>query len=75
MMGHFHASVIAELREHITSNTFDAAHIDADAKRLSLMRLDQHRAVYEAIRARAPQAAFDAMYAHIDFVGKQFASA
>ncbi len=74
-MGHFHASVIAELREHITSNTFDAAHIDADAKRLSLMRLDQHRAIYEAIRAHAPQAAIDAMYAHIDFVGKQFASA
>jgi GntR family transcriptional repressor for pyruvate dehydrogenase complex len=74
MMDHFHASVIAELREHITSNTFDASHIDADAKRLAWMRLEQHRAIYKAVRARTPDAAFNAMYAHIDFVGKQFVS-
>jgi GntR family transcriptional regulator, transcriptional repressor for pyruvate dehydrogenase complex len=74
MMGHFHASVIAELREHITSNTFDASHIVVDARRLASMRLEQHRAIYEAIRARTPDAAFNAMYAHIDFVGKQFVS-
>ncbi len=74
MLSHFYASVITMLREHITNNTYEASHIQLDGGELALTRLAQHKAIYRAIRARRPDAAFKAMHAHIDFVGKQFAA-
>jgi GntR family transcriptional repressor for pyruvate dehydrogenase complex len=72
MLSHFHASVVAMLREHITSNTYDASHDPAQARERAQQRLAQHEAIYVAIDTGAAEAAFQAMYAHIDFVGKQF---
>lgn len=72
MLSHFYSSVITLLREHITNNTYEASHIPLDANDLALMRLGQHTAIFRAIRARRPDAAFRAMHAHIAFVGKQF---
>jgi len=37
-----------------------------------MMRLRQHESIYLAIRDRNPDAAQQAMFAHIAFVGKQF---
>lgn len=72
MLSDFYGSVITLLREHITNNTYEASHIPPDANDLALMRLQQHTAIFRAIRARRPDAAFRAMHAHIAFVGKQF---
>jgi len=36
------------------------------------MRLRQHESIYLAIRDRNPDAAQQAMFTHIAFVGKQF---
>jgi GntR family transcriptional repressor for pyruvate dehydrogenase complex len=72
MLSHFYASVITLLREHITNNTYEASHIQVDANDLAVMRLEQHTAIFRAIRMRRPDLAFRAMYAHIAFVGKQF---
>jgi GntR family transcriptional repressor for pyruvate dehydrogenase complex len=72
MLSHFYASVITLLREHITNNTYEASHIQVDANELALARLAQHKAIFRAIRAHRPDAAFRAMHAHIAFVGKQF---
>lgn len=72
MLDHFHASVITLLREHIISNTYDAARDSANARQRALARLAQHQRVFEAVRARQPQAAFEAMREHLDFVGRQF---
>jgi GntR family transcriptional repressor for pyruvate dehydrogenase complex len=72
MLSHFYASVITLLREHITNNTYDASLIQHGANGLALMRLAQHQTIFRAIRAQQPDAAFRAMRAHIDFVGKQF---
>jgi GntR family transcriptional repressor for pyruvate dehydrogenase complex len=73
MLSHFYASVITLLREHITNNTYEASHIQVNANDLALMRLEQHTAIFRAIRTRRPDAAFRAMHAHIAFVGRQFA--
>jgi GntR family transcriptional repressor for pyruvate dehydrogenase complex len=36
------------------------------------MRLGQHESIFFAVRDRDPNAAQQAMFAHIAFVGKQF---
>jgi GntR family transcriptional regulator, transcriptional repressor for pyruvate dehydrogenase complex len=72
MLEKFYASVIAMLREHITANTFDATLNNANAAAQAAMRLAQHESIYFAVRERNPDAAQQAMLAHIDFVGRQF---
>jgi len=72
MPSHFYSSVITLLREHIVNNTYEASYIPLDANDLALMRLEQHTAIFRAIRARRAGAAFRAMHAHIAFVGEQF---
>ena len=74
MFRHFNASVIAMLREHITLNTYDAMLDERSSRRRTLARFAQHKKIYEAIRRRQPDAAYRAMQAHIDFVGRQFGS-
>ena len=72
MLDQFYASVITMLREHIAANTFDATVNNANALIQSTMRLSQHESIYLAVRERNPDAAQQAMFAHIAFVGKQF---
>jgi GntR family transcriptional repressor for pyruvate dehydrogenase complex len=72
MLEQFYATVIAMLREHITANTFDATVNNANAAAQAAMRLAQHESIYFAVRNRNPDAAQQAMFAHIDFVGRQF---
>ncbi len=74
MLDQFYASVITMLREHIAANTFDATVNNANAALQSTMRLGQHESIYFAVRDGNPDAAQQAMFAHIDFVGKQFGS-
>ena len=68
----FYASVITMLREHIAANTFDATLNNSNAAIQSIMRLNQHESIFFAVRDRNPDAAQQAMHAHIAFVGKQF---
>ncbi|MGI4861270.1 MAG: FadR/GntR family transcriptional regulator [Janthinobacterium lividum] len=72
MLDQFYASVITLLREHISRNTYDAAANNENAGWQSMMRLKQHESIYDAIRAGNGDAAQQAMFAHIDFVGRQF---
>lgn len=72
MFDQFYASVITMLREHIAANTFDATLNNSNAVAQSAMRLSQHEAIYFAVRDRDPDAAQQAMFAHIAFVGQQF---
>jgi len=71
-LSHSYSSVITLLHEQITNNTYEASHIPLDANDLALMRLEEHTAIFRALSARRPHAAFRAMHAHIAFVGKQF---
>lgn len=75
MLGQFYASVITMVREHIAANTFDATENNANAAVQSAMRMHQHESIFMAVRERNPDAAQQAMFAHIDFVGRQFTSA
>jgi len=72
MLGQFYASVITMLRDHIAANTFDATANNANAAVQSAMRMRQHELIFLAVRERNPEAAQQAMFAHIDFVGRQF---
>jgi GntR family transcriptional repressor for pyruvate dehydrogenase complex len=72
MLDQFYASTITMLREHIAANTFDATVNNANAVIQAAMRLRQHESIYLAIRDRNPDAAQQAMFTHIAFVGKQF---
>ncbi|MFL9931854.1 FadR/GntR family transcriptional regulator [Paraburkholderia sp. RL18-103-BIB-C] len=72
MLDQFYASVITMLREHIAANTFDATINNSNAAIQSTMRLGQHESIFFAVRDRDPDAAQQAMFAHIAFVGKQF---
>ena len=74
MLDQFYASVITMLREHIAANTFDATVNNSNAAIQSTMRLSQHESIYFAVRERNADAAQQAMFTHIDFVGKQFGS-
>jgi len=66
MFLHLHASVVGMLREHIAINGTGLREQHPDASQHLLV---QHRALCEAILARRPEQARDAMQAHIDFVG------
>lgn len=72
VLDQFYASMIGMLREHIASNTYEATTNNANAALQSRDRLVQHESIFFAIRERNPDAAQHAMYAHIDYVGKQF---
>ncbi|HEX7932938.1 MAG TPA: FadR/GntR family transcriptional regulator [Paraburkholderia sp.] len=72
MFDQLYATVIRTLREHIAANTFDATLNNTNALRQSAMRLDQHESIFYAVRDRDADAAQNAMFAHIAFVGKQF---
>jgi GntR family transcriptional repressor for pyruvate dehydrogenase complex len=72
MLDQFYASVITMLRDHIASNTYDATVNNIHAGDQSMKRLIQHESIYLAIRNRNSDDAQQAMFAHIDFVGKQF---
>ncbi|HEY1997171.1 FadR/GntR family transcriptional regulator [Paraburkholderia sp.] len=72
MLDQFYASVITMLRDHIAANTFDATVNNSNAVIQSTLRLGQHESIYLAVRDRNPDAAQQAMFAHIAFVGKQF---
>ncbi len=72
MLDQFYASVISMLRDHIASNTYDATVNNANASLQSMQRQAQHESIFRAIQARDPDAAQQAMFDHIDFVGKQF---
>jgi GntR family transcriptional regulator, transcriptional repressor for pyruvate dehydrogenase complex len=72
LLDQFYASVIGLLREHIASNTYDATVNNVNATEQARNRLLQHESIFEAIRAHNPDAAQQAMYLHIDYVGKQF---
>ncbi|WLE63328.1 FadR family transcriptional regulator [Burkholderia plantarii] len=72
LLDQFYASVITMLREHIASNTYDATVNNANAAIQARDRLHQHEGIYRAIRDRDPDAAQQAMFVHIDYVGRQF---
>jgi GntR family transcriptional repressor for pyruvate dehydrogenase complex len=72
MLDQFYASTITMLREHIAANTFDATLNNSNAVIQSMTRLRQHESIFLAIRERNPDAAQQAMFSHIAFVGKQF---
>jgi GntR family transcriptional regulator, transcriptional repressor for pyruvate dehydrogenase complex len=74
MLGQFYASVITMLREHIAANTFDATRNNANATAQCAQRMRQHELIFRTVRERNPDAAQQAMFAHIDFVGRQFTS-
>jgi GntR family transcriptional repressor for pyruvate dehydrogenase complex len=74
MLDQFYAGVISMIREHITSNTYDATVNNANASFQALTRLRQHESIYCAIRERNADAAQEAMFVHIDYVGKQFST-
>ncbi|HVE09036.1 MAG TPA: FadR/GntR family transcriptional regulator [Paraburkholderia sp.] len=75
MLTHFYTSVIDQLRDHITRNTYAATTQDlAHAKERSLARLSQHERIYLAICERAPDGAAQAMAQHLAFVGGQFSA-
>jgi GntR family transcriptional repressor for pyruvate dehydrogenase complex len=65
MFLHLHASVVGMLREHIAINGTGLREQHPDASDRLLV---QHRALCDAILARRPERARDAMQAHIDFV-------
>lgn len=72
LLDQFYASVIGMLREHIASNTYDATVNNANAAEQARSRLRQHESIYYAIREGNADAAQQAMYMHIDYVGRQF---
>jgi GntR family transcriptional repressor for pyruvate dehydrogenase complex len=74
MLGQFYASVIKMLQEHIAANTFDATLNNANAVAQCTQRMRQHELIFRTVRERNPDAAQQAMFAHIDFVGRQFTS-
>lgn len=72
MFDHFYSSVIVMLREHITSNTYEATLNHAQATERAHARLLQHERICDAICRQVPEDATHAMRAHIEFVGHQF---
>ena len=59
-----HAGIVRMLREHITLNLISMKNQAGDVK--NLLR-QQHLSIWNAIRNRQPEAAREAMLAHIDF--------
>lgn len=72
MLTQFYAVVINQLREHITHNTYDANQDTAHARERSLARLEQHTAIYAAIRDGKAACAAQAMARHLSYVEDQF---
>ncbi|CAB3760748.1 FadR/GntR family transcriptional regulator [Paraburkholderia humisilvae] len=74
MLTRFYTTVIDQLRDHITRNTYAAMLDLPHAKERSIARLAQHESIYRAICARAPDGAAQAMAQHLSFVGEQFSA-
>ncbi|MCP4635132.1 MAG: FadR family transcriptional regulator [Methyloversatilis sp.] len=70
MFGYLQANLLAMHREHIAHNQAGLRYGD---RAVAEALWQQHFALWEAIRARAPDRARDAMYAHIDFVRARLA--
>ncbi|MBN3805490.1 FadR family transcriptional regulator [Paraburkholderia sp. Ac-20336] len=68
----FYASAVTVLREHISSNTYDATLNNKNAVSQARARLRQHESIYFAVRDGDPDAAQGAMLKHIHYVEKQF---
>jgi len=64
MFLYLHASILRMLREHISLNLMDME--DASGKVTADLRR-QHLGIWEAIRMHRPDAARQAMLAHIDY--------
>ncbi|MFC0402671.1 FadR/GntR family transcriptional regulator [Paraburkholderia rhizosphaerae] len=74
MLTRFYTTVIDQLRDHITRNTYAAMLDLPHAKERSIARLAQHESIYRAICERAPDGAAHAMAQHLSFVGEQFSA-
>jgi GntR family transcriptional regulator, transcriptional repressor for pyruvate dehydrogenase complex len=72
MLTRFYTTVIDQLRDHITRNTYAAMLDLPHAKERSIARLAQHESIYRAICERTPESAAQAMAQHLAFVGEQF---
>lgn len=66
LMRNFYDFLFVGIKKNLT-------HMYMDRKALEDV-ISHHRAVYEAIRSRAPQEAFDAMQLHIEYVQEYFRS-
>ena len=64
MFGHLTASLFRVINDHIDRNLRHLRRQEEDWEKLR----DQHRAIWEGIRNRDPEAASNAVRAHIDFV-------
>ena len=60
------------LRDHIARNTLQVSGRRGELHLLASARLAQHRAIYDAVSAHRPDAAVEAMKAHLEFTGRQF---
>jgi GntR family transcriptional repressor for pyruvate dehydrogenase complex len=72
ILDHLFSDEFSLLTEHVTTNTHDASLKTADATSSAMLRLEQHQRILEAIGARAPDAAAEAMFQHLSFVKSQF---
>jgi GntR family transcriptional regulator, transcriptional repressor for pyruvate dehydrogenase complex len=72
MLTRFYTTVVDQLRDHITRNTYAAMLDLPHAKERSMARLAQHESIYQAICEHAPDGAAQAMAEHLAFVGEQF---
>jgi len=72
MLTRFYTTVVDQLRDHITRNTYAAMLDLPHAKARSMARLAQHESIYQAICEHAPDGAAQAMAQHLAFVGEQF---
>lgn len=72
MLDQFYGNVIAVLREHIASNTYDATLNNANACAQSRVRLRQHQSIFDAVCDGDADRAQRAMLEHIEYVGRQF---
>jgi GntR family transcriptional repressor for pyruvate dehydrogenase complex len=75
MLTRFYTTVVDQLRDHITRNTYAAMLDLPHAKERSMARLAQHESIYQAICEHAPDGAAQAMAQHLAFVGEQFNAA
>ncbi|NDY90376.1 GntR family transcriptional regulator [Ideonella livida] len=70
LLTHLSASLLTMLQSHVHDNIANLFAVGT----VSAQLLDQHRAVWEAVRARAPAQARAAAVAHIDFVDRTLES-
>lgn len=69
MIGHLSASLMRVVHDHVSDNL---VHLHASPKRWAQIRA-QHRAIWEAVRSREPQASKRVACEHINFVRQSMA--